>query len=82
MEASEREQPLRARERPLRETGSVEKKDCGGPESTDPGGEKSNPGEQNGETLSASRCGALYRAANMTLHFCLSVLHGRGILLV
>jgi hypothetical protein len=41
MEASEREQPLRARERPLRETGSVEKTDCGEPEGIDPEAEKS-----------------------------------------
>jgi hypothetical protein len=54
MEASERGQPLRARERPLRETGSVGKKDCGGLEGIDPEGEKSNPGERTGETLSAS----------------------------
>jgi hypothetical protein len=29
MEASERELLLRARERPLRETGSIEERDCG-----------------------------------------------------
>jgi len=62
MEASEREQPLWARERPLRETGSVEETDCGGPEGVDPEGEKSNLGERNGETLSATQCSAQYRA--------------------
>jgi hypothetical protein len=54
MEASEREQPLRARERPLRETGSIEKKDCGVPGGIDPEVEKSALGERNGGTLSAS----------------------------
>jgi len=49
MEASEKEQPLRARERPLRATGSVEKRDAVWPEGTDPGAEKSSLGERNGE---------------------------------
>jgi len=62
MEASEREQPLQARERPLRKTGSIEETDCGGPEGVDPEGEKSNLGERNGETPGATQCGALYRA--------------------
>jgi hypothetical protein len=51
MEASEKEQPLRARERPLRETGSIERRDCGVPGGIDPGAEKSAQGERNGETL-------------------------------
>jgi hypothetical protein len=54
MEASEREQPLRARERALRESGSVEERDCGVPGGIDPGAEKSAFGERNGGTLSAS----------------------------
>jgi hypothetical protein len=62
MEASEREQPLRARERPLRKTGSVEERDCGVPGGIDPGAEKSASGERNGETLRASRCSAQCRA--------------------
>jgi hypothetical protein len=41
MEASEREQPSRARERPLRETGSIEERDCGVPGGIDPEAEKS-----------------------------------------
>jgi hypothetical protein len=41
MEASERKQPLRARERPLRETGSIEERDCGVPGGIDPEAEKS-----------------------------------------
>jgi hypothetical protein len=41
MEASEREQPLWARERPLRGTGSIEKRDCGVPGGIDPEAEKS-----------------------------------------
>jgi hypothetical protein len=41
MEASEREQPLRARERPLRETGSIEERDCGELEGIDPEAAKS-----------------------------------------
>jgi len=53
MEASERKQPLRARERPLREAGSVEERDCGVPGSIDPGAKKEASGEQNGETLGA-----------------------------
>jgi hypothetical protein len=36
MEASEREQPLWARERPIREAGSIEERDCGEPEGIDP----------------------------------------------
>ena len=62
MEASEREQPLRARERPLREAGSIEKRDCGEPGGIDPGAEKSALGERNGETPGASQCIALCRA--------------------
>ena len=54
MEASEREQPLRARERPLRATGSVEEKDAVWPGGIDPEAEKSALGERNGEALSAS----------------------------
>jgi hypothetical protein len=49
MEASERGRPLRARERPLREAGSVEEARCGVPGSIDPGAEKSALGERNGE---------------------------------
>jgi hypothetical protein len=54
MEASEREQPLWARERPLRATGSVEEKDAVWPGGIDPEAEKSALGERNGEALSAS----------------------------
>jgi hypothetical protein len=54
MEASEREQPLRARERPLRETGSIEERDCSEPGGFDPEAEKSALGERNGETLSTT----------------------------
>jgi len=50
----ERVSLLQASKRPLRETGSVEEKDCGVPGSIDPGEAKSTPGEQNGGTLSAS----------------------------
>jgi hypothetical protein len=50
MEATERWQPLRARERPLREAGSIEERDCGEPEGIDPGRAKSSLGELNGET--------------------------------
>ena len=53
MEASERGQPLRARERPLRVTGSVIERSCGVPGSIDPGEEKSTSGEPNGEAFSA-----------------------------
>ena len=49
MEASEREQPLRARERPIREAGSIGKSDCGEPGGIDPGVEKSALGKRNGE---------------------------------
>jgi len=59
MEASEREQPLQARERPLRGVGSMEEIDCGVPGGIDPRVEKSALGERNGETLSATSCGAL-----------------------
>jgi len=59
MEASEREQPLQARERPLRGVGSMEELDCGVPGGIDPRVEKSALGERNGETLSATSCGAL-----------------------
>jgi hypothetical protein len=41
MEASERRQPLQARERPLRATGSVEEQSCEVPGSIDPEEEKS-----------------------------------------
>jgi hypothetical protein len=54
MEASEREQPSRVRERPLRGAGSIEEKDCGVPGGIDPRVEKSALGEPTGETLSAS----------------------------
>jgi len=40
MEASEKEQPLQARERPIREAGSVGKSDCGEPGGVNPGAEK------------------------------------------
>ena len=53
---------MRARERPLREVGSIEKRDCGVPGSNDPGVGKSTSGERNGETSGASQCGARYRA--------------------
>lgn len=59
MEASEREQPLQARERPLRGVGSMEEIDCGVPRGIDPEVEKSALGERNGEALSATSCGAL-----------------------
>jgi hypothetical protein len=48
MEASERGQPLRARERALRVAGSVGERDCGVPGGIDPGDEKSDSGERNG----------------------------------
>jgi hypothetical protein len=54
MEASEREQPLRARERPLRGAGSIEERDCGEPGGIDPEAKKSALGERNGEAPSAS----------------------------
>jgi len=53
MEATERWQPLRARKRPLRATGSIEERDCGVPGGFDPEAEKSVLGERNGGTLSA-----------------------------
>jgi len=62
MEVPEREQPLRARERPLRETGSIGWRGCGGLEGNDPVVEKSAIGERTSETLSAAQCGVLCRA--------------------
>jgi hypothetical protein len=62
MEATERWQPLRARERPLREAGSIEERDCGEPEGIDPGRAKSSLGELNGETHGIPQRIALYRA--------------------
>jgi len=62
MEALERGQPLRARERPVREAGSVGKRNRGEPGGIDPGAEKSALGERNGEAPGTSRCVALYRA--------------------
>ena len=46
-----REQPLQARERPIRAAGSVEKRACGEPGSYDPGVEKLASGEWNGEII-------------------------------
>ena len=62
MEATERWQPLWARERPLREAGSIGERDCGEPEGIDPRREKSSLGERNGETPGATQRVALYRA--------------------
>ena len=62
MEAIERWQPLRARERPIRRAGSIEERNCGGPGGYDPEVEKSAKGERNGGTPGATRCGAQCRA--------------------